>query len=157
MTRFSPMSGATSATVPMAAIFRSDSIEIFFSAAADQLAAELEGDADTRQLLERIGTTVLLRVQHGRCFGKSAGRQVVVGDDHVDAALDRKTDRLDARDSAVDRDHELHVPRGEDALEHFDLQPVSVDEAMRHDERGSAPIERSTVCSSTIEVTPSTS
>ena len=29
MVRFSPTSGATSATVPMAAIFNSDSIEIF--------------------------------------------------------------------------------------------------------------------------------
>jgi hypothetical protein len=30
MVRFSPMSGATSATVPIAAIFRSESMEIFF-------------------------------------------------------------------------------------------------------------------------------
>ena len=59
---------------------------------------------------------------------------MVVGDDDVDAAIDRQTHRLDRGDAAIDGDHELYVAIGEHALEHFDLQTVAIDEAMRDDE-----------------------
>ena len=61
---------------------------------------------------------------------------MVIGDDHVDAALDGTMHRLDAGDPAIDGDHELHVALGEHAIEHFHLEAVAIDEAMRHDESG---------------------
>src|ERR1043165_508783 len=97
MVRFSPMSGATSAIVPIAAIFISESIEIFL-------------------LLRRINsqhslnaTPTPARSLNGYsppgCFGLSNA-----------AGLGR-------------------VPRGRDAGEASNLEPVAVDEPMRHDER----------------------
>ena len=60
---------------------------------------------------------------------------MMIGDDHVDAALDRALHRLDAGDAAIDGYHQLHIAFDEYPLEHFDLQSVAVDQTMRNDER----------------------
>src|SRR5205823_3488744 len=77
----------------------------------------------------------LLRIQHRGSLGERAGREVMVGDDDVDAALERAPHRLDAGDPAIDGDHKLYGALRKDAIEDLALQSVAVDEAMRHDVR----------------------
>src|SRR5437762_290638 len=59
----------------------------------------------------------------------------MIGDDDVDAELDRAAHRLDAGDPAVDGDHQPHISFCENAFQYFQLQSVAVDQAMRHDVR----------------------
>ena len=59
----------------------------------------------------------------------------MVGDDDVDAALDRAPHRVHAGNAAVDRDDQLHIPLSQNAFQHFQLQAVAVDQAVRNDMR----------------------
>ena len=157
MVRFSPTSGATSAIVPMAAIFNSESMEIFLPARRISSQQSLKATPTPASSLNGYVAPRLFRIEHRRGLGQLSERQVVVGDDHVDPALDRAVHRLDAGDAAIDCDHELYVPLGQHPVEHLDLQPVPVDQPVRDDEACIRAEGRSTVCSRTMEVTPSTS
>ncbi len=136
MVRFSPISGATSAMVPMAAIFSSESMEIFFPARR----------INSQQSLKATPTPAssLNGYSHPGCFGFSTaaasgsspgGRWWSVMMTSMPWA-ERATHRLDAGDAAIHCDYELYVPLGQHALQHFGLESVAVDEAMRDDEAG---------------------
>src|SRR5438132_11496618 len=59
----------------------------------------------------------------------------MIGDDDVDTEVDGAANRLDAGDPAINRDDQPDIALGENALQHFELQPVAVDETMRNDVR----------------------
>ena len=134
MVRFSPTSGATSATVPIAAIFSSDSIEIFLPLRRISSQQSLNATPTPARSLNGYSQPGCFGFSTAAASGSVPGRKMVIGDDHVDAALDRAAHRLDAGDAAVDGDDELHVALDEHAVEHFHLQAVAVDEPVRHDE-----------------------
>ena len=60
----------------------------------------------------------------------------MIGDDDVDAAVDGAAHRIDAGDAAVDGDDQPHLALNQHAVEHFGLEAVAVDEAVRDDVRG---------------------
>ena len=64
MTRFSPTSGTTSASVPIAAILTNAGSHFALPGARAQRLDELQRDADAGQVLVRIGAVVPLRVDH---------------------------------------------------------------------------------------------
>ena len=86
-----------------------------------------------RQLFERIGAPGLFRVQHRRGLGEQLRRQVMIGDDDVDAALDGLPYRIDAGDPAIDCDDELYVAIGEHAIDDGRLETVAVDQPVWND------------------------
>ena len=96
--RFSPRSGAISAIVN----------EILIAAErARQRESELECDADRGQILVARRASWTLRIENRERRRKRATRQVMVGDDDVDARRLKRSDRAVRTGSAVARDHQL--------------------------------------------------
>ena len=115
MTRFSPTSGTTSASVPIAAIFRN---------AGSHFSRPPSGTAPARSSARRRrrpgacrDTAVgALRIDHRERRRQRRLGLVVVGDDQVDArARGRGSRRVRAADAAIDRDdHAARRPRAAD-------------------------------------------
>ena len=64
MTRFSPTSGTTSASVPIAAIFTNAGSQFVAPGSLAQRLHQLQRHADAGEVLVRIGAVVPLRVDH---------------------------------------------------------------------------------------------
>ena len=111
MTRFSPTSGTTSASVPMAAILTNAGSQRRVPGLRAQRLHQLQRDADAGQVLVGIGAVVPLRVDHRQRLRQLGVGLVVVGDDQIDAELARAARRLGAADAAVDRDDQLRRRR----------------------------------------------
>ncbi len=100
----------TSATVPSAT--RSSSAPRFGSAAVGECAARaqlrpcgqqhVEHDADAGEMLARKRASGLIRIDDQRGCRKSGGRQMVVGDQHLDAERGCRSDAVVAGDAVVD-------------------------------------------------------
>ena len=125
MTRFSPISGTTSASVPMAAILTNAGSHLRLAGAAAERLHQLERDADAREVLVRVGAVVPLRVDDCERRRQLAVRLVVVGDDQIDAELAGAPRRLGATDAAVHRDDHRHAV-GVEPVDRRGLQPVTV-------------------------------
>ena len=130
MTRFSPTSGTTSASVPMAAILMNPGSQLLASRLAAERLNELQRHADARQMLVRIRAVVALRVDHGERRRQLGVGLVMVGDDQIDAELARAARGLGAADAAVDRDDERDAV-GVQPIDGRRLQAVPVLAAVR--------------------------
>ncbi len=62
----------------------------------------VEHDADAGEVLARKGASGLIRIDDQRGRRKGRGRQVMIGDQHLDAACGRRRDAVVARDAVVD-------------------------------------------------------
>ncbi len=86
---------------------------------------DLEGDADARKVLVRVGAVGPLRVDHRQGRRQLGLRFVVVGDDEVDAELAGTARRLGAPDATVHRHDHAHAV-GVQPLHRRGLQAVAV-------------------------------
>ena len=134
MMRFSPTSGTTSATVPIAASLRNAGSHFSPVEPLTQRLDDLERDADARQVLVRIGAVGTLRVDHRERRRQLRLRLVVVGDDEVDAELAGPARRLGTADAAVHRHDHAHAI-GVQALDRGHLQAVAVAQPFRDEVR----------------------
>ncbi len=125
MTRFSPTSGTTSASVPIAATFTKAGSQRVLPGARAQRLHQLQRDADARQVLVRVGAVVPLRVDDRERRRQLAVGLVVVGDDQVDAELARAACRLRAANAAVHRDDHRDA-LGVQPLDRRGLEAVAV-------------------------------
>ena len=90
MMRFSPVSGTTSATVAMATILRNDSVirrtlSGGHPSVAEQRLHQLERHAGAAEIFFRIRAIGPIGIEHGQRRRQFGFRQVMIGDDHVDA------------------------------------------------------------------------
>ena len=133
----------TSATVPSAT--RSSSVaEIGLAAGpakwprcAQQRAGgeqHVEHDAHAGEMLPGKGASGLIRIHDQRGRRKRGRRQVMIGDQHLDAECGRRRDAVVARDAVVDGHDEARRERGCGLIDDFRREPVAVLEAIRHEE-----------------------
>ena len=105
----------------------------FAAALSKQRVNQLEGDANARQILIGIFTAFLIRIQHcqrGRCAFFLV-RQMMVGDDDVEAIRARPMKRLMRGDAAVDTDYQfVSLTRG--LFERILSNAITLCEAMRN-------------------------
>ena len=125
MTRFSPTSGTTSASVPIAATLTKPGTQRGSAGAAAERLDELQRDADAGEVLVRVGAVVALRVHHRDGVGQLDVGLVVVGDDEIDAELAGAARGRGAADAAVHRDDDPRAIRLQ-AIEGGRLQAVAV-------------------------------
>ena len=102
ITRFSPISGTTSATVAMATSLRNDfktrdSFSAGQSERCKQRLHQLEGHAGAAEVLVGILAIAPVGIQYGERGRKLGLRQVMIGDDDVDAELAAARTTADAR------------------------------------------------------------
>ncbi len=93
----------------------------------------VEHHAHARDVLARERAARLVRIDDDRGRRQRRARQVMVGDQHVDAARGRRRDAVDARDAVVDGDEQarLHLRGERDDLRRqavAELEPVGHDE-----------------------------
>ena len=82
-------------------------------------------------MLARKAAPRLVRINDARGVWQYRARQMVVGDQHVDAEFGRTRDAIDAGDAVVDRDQQVRLAlRGE--FDDLRRQPVAVLEAVGH-------------------------
>ena len=129
MTRFSPTSGTTSASVPMAAILTKAGQPLLLPVRGAERLHELQRDADAGEVLVGIRAVVPLRVDDGERRRQRRARLVVVGDDEVEPELARAQRRFHAADAAVDRDDQLRA-LGVQPIDRGGLQAVAVLQAL---------------------------
>jgi hypothetical protein len=118
-------------------------------AAPAQLGAQgqqhVKHDADAGQVLARETAGRLVRIDDHARGRQRVGRQMVVGDDDVDAAPVRLGHAVDAGDAVIDRDDNVGRLFARRQRDDFRRQAVTVFEAVGHDEvdrgahRGQAP------------------
>ncbi len=125
MTRFSPTSGTTSASVPMAAILMKPGSQAVVARLAAERLHELQRHADTRQVLVRIGAIAALGIDHGERRRQFRVGLVMVGDDQIDAEFAGATCGVGAANTAVDRDDQRDAV-GVQPIDGRRLQAVSV-------------------------------
>ena len=125
MTRFSPTSGTTSASVPMAAIFTNPGSQLSRPGRAAERLHELQRDADAGKVFVRVRAVAPLRVDDRQRQRQLGVRLVVVGDDEVEAELARPARRLGAPDAAIHRDDQRDAFRVQ-PLDRRRLQAVAV-------------------------------
>ncbi len=126
MTRFSPTSGTTSASVPSAAIFTNAGSHFSLPGAHAQRLHELERDADARQVLVRVAAIDgASGLSTATARGSSASGLVVIRDHHVHAEFRRAPRGLEAADAAVHGDDEAHAFRRQ-PLDGGHLEAVAV-------------------------------
>jgi hypothetical protein len=70
---------------------------------------ELECDSYRGKMLVGISAVDLLRIQHRETFGQRLARQMVIGNDYVDARLAELCNRLDCTRPAITRDQKRSV------------------------------------------------
>jgi len=90
---------------------------------------DLQGDADARQRLVRVGAIVTLRIDDRQRLRQFGVGFMMVGDDQIDTELARAARRVGAADAAVDRDDERHA-FGVESFDGHRLQAVSVAHAL---------------------------
>jgi hypothetical protein len=134
--RFSPVSGTTSATVPIATSLTSDFSSRVRRAsghfiAFQQRPRQLERHPHPAKILVRIRTTRLLRIQHRAGRRQLRFRQVMVRHDHVDAQLVGAFDHGRGADAGVHADDELHAVR-RSLFHHAGLHAVAVAQPVRN-------------------------
>ena len=127
--RLSPVIGARSATVPMAAM-RSQ-VPRHRTAARQQGGRQLVGQAGAGQVRIGIGAIGPMRIHHRHRARQGPGRQVVIGDDHVQAQAARVLDLGHVHDPAVAGDDERHAGSRQ-ALEAGIRQPVALRQPRRN-------------------------
>ncbi len=93
MTRFSPTSGTTSASVPMAAILTNAGSQLLLPGLLAERLHELERHADAGQVLVGIRAVGALGIDDRERLRQLDVGLVVVGDDEVDAELARRGGR----------------------------------------------------------------
>ena len=125
MTRFSPTSGTTSASVPIAAILTNAGSHLLRPARPQSACTSLRATPTPARYLVRIRAVVALGIQHGDRHRQLVVRLVVVRDDQVDAELARPPRRFDAADAAVDRNDQRHAV-GLQPLDGCRLEAVAV-------------------------------
>ena len=81
-------------------------IQHFLRGAVVQRGAQLKGHACAAQPFEGAGIVLPAGVHHGHCLGQGLGRQMVVGDDKVDAQLCGKVGLGYSGDAVVHRHNE---------------------------------------------------
>ena len=87
MMRFSPTSGTTSASVPIAATFTNAGSQFACPVRVAQRLHQLQRDADAGEVLVRIGAVVALRVDDRERLRQLGVGLVMIGDDQIDAQL----------------------------------------------------------------------
>ena len=127
--RFSPSSGARSATVPRATRSSSALFGKLGRAAhslldAQQALGQLEGHSHAGQILERVGTARLLGIDDGHGGRQRLADRVMVGDDQVQARPGL-LDLVDRADAAVDGDDDAHA-RGVEAPQGVEVQAIAL-------------------------------
>ena len=88
MTRFSPVSGTTSATVAIATSFKNDSSSRSRRAGSNPKPRaalhQLQRDARAAQIFLRIGAIATVGIEHGERGRQFGFGQMMIGDDDVD-------------------------------------------------------------------------
>ena len=101
--------------------------------ASRQRRHHVERDAHARQRLRREGLVRRVRIDEPGRFGQFAARQVVIGDEHVDAVAPRLAHAFQRRDAVVDGDDEARLALGRDT-DDFGSQAVAEPKAVGHEE-----------------------
>ena len=111
--------------------------------------AELIGDADTAEILVRVGAVRAVRIHYGECGRQLLARQMVIRDDDVELPRHRR-DIVDRGDAAVDGDEQSRYRR--DPLERRPMEaiplrkPVGNVEIDRRAQRTQAAVEQRRRC-----------
>ena len=93
----------------------------------------IEHHTDARQMFRRKRASGLIRIDDHRGRGQRRGREMMIGDQHVDAARGRRRDAIVTRDAVVDGDEEARRHRGR-LGDDLRREPVAVFESIRHEE-----------------------
>ena len=143
MTRFSPTSGTTSASVPMAAILTNAGSRLERSVRPHSACTSFNATPTPARFLSGYAAVVPLRVDHRERARQLDVRLVMVGDDEIDAELARPPRRVHAADAAVHRDDEPGA-LGVQAFERRRLQAVAVAQPFGNevDDVGAEQLER---------------
>ena len=115
MTRFSPTSGTTSASVPIAAILTNAGSHFPLPARSHSACTSFSATPTPARFLSGYVQSCRLGLITASAGGSDAFGLVMIGDDQVDAELARAQRRLGAADAAVDRDDQRHA---------FGVQPI---------------------------------
>ena len=100
-------------------------IQHFLRGAVVQRGAQLKGHACAAQPFEGAGIVLPAGVHHGHCLGQGLGRQMVVGDDKVDAQLCGKVGLGYSGDAVVHR-HDEPIALVMDGLDGVARQAVAI-------------------------------
>ena len=100
-------------------------IQHFLRGAVVQRGAQLKGHACAAQPFEGAGIVLPAGVHHGHCLGQGLGRQMVVGDDKVDAQLCGKVGLGYSGDAVVHR-HDEPIALVVDGLDGVARQAVAI-------------------------------
>ena len=84
MTRFSPVSGTTSASVPMAATLTNAGSQLIWPVRMHKRLHELQRDTDAGEVLVGVRAVVALRVDDGERLRQLRVGLVMVGDDQIE-------------------------------------------------------------------------
>ena len=125
ITRFSPTSGTTSASVPSAAILTKPGSHLPFPARVHSACTSFSATPTPARCLSGIGAVVPLGVDHGERVGQRAFGLVVIRDDEIDAQLARAPRGVGAADAAVDRHDHVDLV-GVETIDGRRLEPVAV-------------------------------
>ena len=104
---------------------------------SEQRVHKFEGDARPAQVLVGILAVAAIGIEHRQRGRKLGVRQVMIGDDDVDAAFTRRFHDGRGPDAGVDADDELDS-HGRRALDHVGAHAVTIPEAMRNVKAGLA-------------------
>ena len=92
---------------------------------------QLERDTDAAKIFFRIGAARLIRIEDGQRRRQLGFRQMMVGDDDVDAQLSRPPHHFSGPNARVHADDERHTFRA-GALDNFRAHAVALLETIRH-------------------------
>ena len=145
MTRFSPTSGTTSASVPIAAILTNAGSHLLRPARPQSACTSFSATPTPARYLSGYEQSWRFGIQHGHRHRQLVVRLVVVGDDQVDAELARPPRRFDAADAAVDGNDQRDAV-GVQPLDGRRLQAVAVAQPLGNemDDVAAEHLERAT-------------
>ena len=125
MTRFSPVSGTTSARVPIAATLTNAGSQLVCARLDAQRLHQFQRNADAGEVLVGIRAVVPLGIDDRERLRQLGVGLVMIGDDQIETERPRPRRRLDAADAAVHRDDECHAERVK-TLDRGRLQAIAV-------------------------------
>ena len=102
---------------------------------------QVEHDAAAGQRLARERIPGQVRIDDGIGIGEHRARQMVVGDEHVDAGGARRGDTLEAGDAVVDREQQVRL-RALGEIDDLGRESVTELETVRHQETDLGGTER---------------
>ncbi len=131
-TRFSSISGTASAMVAIATIFRNDGSRRSRPLSTSKRLRDLEGDASSAQRLAGILAALLVGIDDSQRLRHAFRlRQMMIGDDEVDAAACCGFRRGKGANAGIDADDQANAAVG-GLLDHLVAHAVAFANAVRH-------------------------